>query len=154
MKMLMSLYKSMNSIFPINFNLDHYCRKSKVEENRNQQLRLFRHITYNVDSLNERNLQIRIKAICKIIMDEKATIVFLQEVRMESELIIRQNLSDHFEIFSGFMANSLTDYYTMTLVARKQWIKIGDGQIIINFKDTRMNRNILRTDVRLFSLDF
>lgn len=154
MKMLMSLYKSMNSIFPINFNLDHYCRKSKVEENRNQQLRLFRHITYNVDSLNERNLQIRIKAICKIIMDEKATIVFLQEVRMESELIIRQNLSDHFEIFSGFMANSLIDYYTMTLVARKQWIKIGDGQIIINFKDTRMNRNILRTDVRLFSLDF
>ena len=97
--------------------------------------------------MNEQNLKIRIKAICKIIMDEKATIVFLQEVRNESEQIIRQNLSENFEIFSGFVSNS-TDYYTMTLVAKKSWIQIDNGQQIINFKDTRMGRNILRTDVR------
>ena len=97
--------------------------------------------------MNEKNLSIRIKAICKIILDEKATIVFLQEVRNKSEQIIRQNLSDNFEIFSGFVPDS-TDYYTMTLVARRQWIKIDNGRKIINFKDTRMGRNILQTDVR------
>ncbi|XP_075590697.1 tyrosyl-DNA phosphodiesterase 2 [Dermatophagoides farinae] len=132
-------------------------KKAKVQQedddddddgNRNQQLRLFRHITYNIDSLNEQNLKIRIKAICKIIMDEKATIVFLQEVRNESEQIIRKNLSNHFEMFSGFIAHS-TDYYTMTLVAKKSWIQIDNGQQIINFKDTRMGRNILRTDITI-----
>ena len=50
-------------------------------------------------------------------------------------------------MFSGFIAHS-TDYYTMTLVAKKSWIQIDNGQQIINFKDTRMGRNILRTDVR------
>uniref|UniRef100_A0A6P6YMA1 Tyrosyl-DNA phosphodiesterase 2-like n=1 Tax=Dermatophagoides pteronyssinus TaxID=6956 RepID=A0A6P6YMA1_DERPT len=58
-------------------------KKAKIQHDKNDnQLRLFRHITYNIDSLNEKNLSIRIKAICKIILDEKATIVFLQEVHI------------------------------------------------------------------------
>ena len=105
--------------------------------------RLFRHVTWNIDGANSKNLKIRIQAICNIIIKEKATLIFLQEVTEEAEEIIKCNLSSKFEIFSGYTGCS---YYTLTLIAKMPNIKIKNNEIL-NFKQTMMGRNIIKTNV-------
>ncbi|KPM07486.1 tyrosyl-DNA phosphodiesterase 2-like protein [Sarcoptes scabiei] len=112
----------------------------------NTEPRLFRHVTYNIDGLCEKNLTLRIKAICEILIREKVTIAFLQEVRSNSEEIIRENLEPSYEIFSGY--NSSADYYTLTLIAKKPYIRVIQSEVI-NFKQTQMGRNILLVELRI-----
>lgn len=106
---------------------------------------LFRHITWNIDGISPKNLELRTRAVCDIILKEKASFVFLQEVVDESEKIIRQKLATKFNIFSsqvGFAA----DYYTLTLVAKKSWLSV-ESHRIIDYPLTSMGRTLLEVMV-------
>lgn len=104
---------------------------------------LFRHLTWNIDGINERNLLLRTNAICNAIIKEKVFFAFLQEVTDECEKIIQHRLSDKFIIFTG-NDNVLggAPYFTMTLVNKDEHINVESNRII-PFKNTIMARNLL-----------
>lgn len=110
--------------------------------------KLFRHITWNIDGLNEKNIQLRTEAVCSTVIKEKASFVFLQEVVQETESIIRAKLGDKFHIFSG---NNLgyAQYYTLTLVAKVTFIKVISNEIL-EYKQSLMTRNLIKTMVSIW----
>ena len=108
--------------------------------------KLFRHITWNIDGMTEKNIKIRITAVCNLILSEKAELIFLQEVTSPCEMIIRENLGNKFEIFSGNVDSRVDPYYIMTLVAKNSVFKVESNQIL-NFRQTQMSRNIIKTNV-------
>lgn len=110
-----------------------------------KQQKLFRHITWNIDGLNDKNLKVRTEAVCSRIVKEKASFVFLQEITQENEGIIRAKLKDSFEIFSGKTYEG--GYYSLTLVSKEPFIKVQNNEII-NFPSI-MGRNLLQTNVTL-----
>jgi hypothetical protein len=106
------------------------------------QLKDFRFITWNIDGLNDKNIRIRTEAVCNQIKSENAIIVFLQEVIPSTESILRQNLPKY-EFFSS--NENVVDYYTLTLI-NKDLVKVESNQII-DFEETSMGRNLLKTRV-------
>lgn len=103
-------------------------------------------ITYNIDGICEKNLEIRTNAVCKIIQDTKADIVFLQEVIPLTAKIIRELLSKSYEIISaesykGFPA----EYFTMSLF-RKETVKLNSHKVI-DYDLSVMTRNMLTANV-------
>ena len=106
--------------------------------------KLFRHVTWNIDGMQPKNLPLRMKAICDMLVKEKVSIVFLQEVTFDCEEIIEKELSKKFHIFTGF--NSTTDYFTLTLVSKGSFFKVVDNDVL-NFENTFMGRNILLVNV-------
>jgi tyrosyl-DNA phosphodiesterase 2 len=106
------------------------------------QLKDFRFITWNIDGLNEKNIRIRTEAVCNKIKSENAIIVFLQEVIPTTESILRQNLPKY-EFFSS--NENVVDYYTLTLI-NKDLVKVESNEII-DFEETSMGRNLLKTRV-------
>lgn len=112
----------------------------------NKELKEFRFITWNIDGLNEKNLVLRTEAVCKIIEEEKADVVFLQEIIPASETILRNKLSN----FIGITGRSdefarLVNYYTMIFL-RKSVVNLVKSEIV-NFEDTMMGRNLLIAEV-------
>lgn len=97
----------------------------------------------NIDGLNDKNIKIRTEAVCSRVIKEKASFVFLQEVTQQNEAIIRAKLQNSFEIFTGQTDGG--DYYSMTLVSKKPFIKVQNNEII-NFRSI-MGRNLLQTNV-------
>jgi hypothetical protein len=68
--------------------------------------------------------------------------VFLQEVIPTTESILRQNLPKY-EFFSS--NENVVDYYTLTLI-NKDLVKVESNEII-DFEETSMGRNLLKTRV-------
>ena len=76
----------------------------------------FLFITWNIDGLDAKNLVLRTEAVCKIIEDIKANVVFLQEVVPESETIIRNKMSKNYMVLSARTWNGFqTKYFVVTL---------------------------------------
>jgi len=106
-------------------------------------LKDFRFITWNIDGIDEKDILIRTEAVCNIIKRENPNIVFLQEVVVVSESILRENLPQYL-FFSG-KANAR--YYTLTLI-HKDSVKLETNQII-KFDESLMGRNLLETRVNI-----
>ncbi|XP_054156097.1 tyrosyl-DNA phosphodiesterase 2-like [Oppia nitens] len=119
-----------------------------TEEEENQEvvtdIKDLRFICWNIDGIDEKNLRLRTEAVCKFIRNEKAFIVFLQEVNQTAESILRQQLPDY-ELLTG--DSQIVDYYTATLIHKKS-IKL-DTNEIIPFHDSMMGRNLLKTKISI-----
>lgn len=110
-----------------------------------QRMKSFRHITWNVDGLNEKNLKVRIKGVCQLVIREEAVFVFLQEVTEAVEAIVREKLGQFFHMFSG--NDNVTNYYTLTLISKKvPAVRVVSSEVI-SFRRTDMGRNLLKTEV-------
>jgi len=99
--------------------------------------------------MNEKNLKIRSEAVCATIVKENVSFVFLQEVTPDAEKIVRQNLSNKYVILSGNVNSA--PYYTMTLVDKNPGITV-ENNVIVNFKETLMGRNIIKTNVTHYNV--
>ena len=102
----------------------------------------FRFICWNIDGIDEKNLRIRTESVANYIRNEKALIVFLQEVVPQSERILKESLPEY-EFLSG--NNNSVDYYVLTLI-HKSYVKLETNDII-EFTNTSMGRNLLKTRV-------
>ena len=102
----------------------------------------FRFITWNIDGIDEKNVRIRTEAVCKYVRNEKALIVFLQEVIPQSESVIRESLPEY-QFFSGM--NRSVEYYTLTAI-HKSYVKLESNEVS-EYSNTIMGRNLLKTKV-------
>lgn len=93
-------------------------------------------ISWNIDGLDKHNLRQRTKAVCKIIKEEGADIVFLQEVIPETLAYIQEKLSDYHCI-----PGSQEAYFVCTLLRRGR--VYFDKSKIIPFSNTTMGRHLL-----------
>lgn len=108
--------------------------------------KLFCVLSYNIDSISGKSVKIRTEAVCNIILEELATIVLLQEITEESERIICDKLSTHYDLYSGNLFG-IAEYYTLTLIRKQEWIQFKNHEVI-NFDETQMGRNILHVNVK------
>ncbi|KAG8187623.1 hypothetical protein JTE90_027033 [Oedothorax gibbosus] len=102
-------------------------------------------ITWNIDGLNEKNLMLRTKAVCKTIISEQADIVFVQEVVPESAEYFLKHLNDYHCLFGNEIG-----YFVATLL-KKSTINYSDFEIL-EFPNTRMMRNALEVKATYKSL--
>lgn len=99
-------------------------------------------ITWNIDGISDKNLVLRTEAVCKIIQDIKADIVFLQEVIPDSEKIIRNKLDKDYAIKDARIWKSFpAQYYTLNLVKKNSYVKIIESEVI-DYKLSVMTRNM------------
>ena len=94
--------------------------------------------------MQPKNLAVRMKGISKILVQEKVSIAFLQEVTFDCEEILEQELSSKFHFFTGF--NCVTDYFTLTLVSKGSFFKVVDHKVL-DYENTFMGRNLLQVTV-------
>lgn len=106
--------------------------------------KMFRHVTWNIDGMQPKNLPLRMKAICEALVKDKVSIAFLQEVTFDCEEIIEELLKSKFHIFTGF--NSTTEYFTLTLVSKGSFFKVIDHEVL-EYENTFMGRNLLQVNV-------
>ncbi|PRD23060.1 UNVERIFIED_CONTAM: Tdp2 [Trichonephila clavipes] len=97
---------------------------------------VLRFITWNIDGLDEKNLMLRTKAVCKTILNEQADIVFLQEVVPTAAEYFLKNLTDYHCLFGNEVG-----YFIGTFL-KKSTVSYTDYKII-DF-NTRMMRNALK----------
>ncbi|GFT07532.1 tyrosyl-DNA phosphodiesterase 2 [Nephila pilipes] len=97
---------------------------------------VLRFITWNIDGLDEKNLMLRTKAVCKTILNEQADIVFVQEVVPTSAEYFLKNLTDYHCLFGNEVG-----YFIGTFL-KKSTVSYTDFKII-DF-NTRMMRNALK----------
>ena len=103
-------------------------------------------ITYNIDGLCDKNRVVRTEAVCKIIQDTKADIVFLQEVVPSTEKTIREMLSFDYEIISGSGYKGFpSEYFTLSLF-RKATVVVNSSKKI-DYEVSVMTRNMLTANV-------
>jgi len=96
-------------------------------------------ISWNIDGLDVKNIRKRTKGVCKIIEDEKADIVFLQEVIPETLEYIKSKLSG-FEVIRGIQG----DYFVATLL---RWGRVyKDASRLIPFTGSVMGRHLLHVE--------
>ncbi|KAK7086708.1 Tyrosyl-DNA phosphodiesterase 2 [Halocaridina rubra] len=96
----------------------------------------FRLVTWNIDGLDERNLKKRTKAVAKILEEEKADIVYLQELVPQTY----KYLEDHLPQFH-FIVGSIDNYFTATLLRRTTVYY--DSHNVLPFNNTCMGRELL-----------
>ncbi|XP_023321755.1 tyrosyl-DNA phosphodiesterase 2-like [Eurytemora carolleeae] len=94
-------------------------------------------VSWNIDGLDQKNLQKRTEAVCKILELENADIVFLQEVIPETFSYIESKLSIGYECIPG----NPGDYFVATLLRRGRIYK--DESRIIPFPGSVMGRHLL-----------
>ncbi|GBO35294.1 Tyrosyl-DNA phosphodiesterase 2, partial [Araneus ventricosus] len=95
-------------------------------------------ITWNIDGLNEKNLMLRTKAVCKAILNEQADIVFLQEIVPESAEYFLKHLTDYHCLFGNEVGYFVGTFLKKSTVSYKEFK-------IIDFT-TRMMRNCLKVN--------
>eukprot|EP00088_Acartia_fossae_P000344 TRINITY_DN10134_c0_g1_i1.p1 TRINITY_DN10134_c0_g1~~TRINITY_DN10134_c0_g1_i1.p1 ORF type:complete len:349 (+),score=103.23 TRINITY_DN10134_c0_g1_i1:50-1096(+) len=104
-------------------------------------------ISWNIDGLDLKNIRKRTKGVCKIIEDEKADIVFLQEVIPETLDYIQSKLSGY-ECTRGVDG----DYFVATLL---RWGRVyKDSSKIVSFPGTMMGRHILHVKAHCGQVKF
>jgi len=96
-------------------------------------------ISWNIDGLDIKNIKKRTKGVCKIIEDEKADIVFLQEVIPETLEYIQTKLSGY-ECIRGVQG----DYFVATLL---RWGRVyKDSSRLVPFPGSVMGRHLLHVE--------
>ncbi|CAL1263402.1 unnamed protein product [Larinioides sclopetarius] len=95
-------------------------------------------ITWNIDGLNEKNLMLRTKAVCKAILNEQADIVFLQEIVPDSAEYFLKHLTDYHCLFGNEVGYFVGTFLKKSTVSYKEFK-------IIDFT-TRMMRNCLKVN--------
>lgn len=105
-------------------------------------------ITWNIDGLTQGNLELRTKAVCQIIRDTQADVIFLQEIIPATEAIIRGQLSEsHHVIEAREWKGYPAEYYTMTLL-RKATVNLKSHQVV-DYDLSVMTRNMLVVSVEV-----
>ena len=93
-------------------------------------------ITWNIDGLSEKSLKGRCRAIAKQIEEDRADVVFLQEVIPITLEYLERKLPNY-----EFIAESQdTEYFTATLLRRGTVIL--DSNLTVPFEGSRMGRNL------------
>ncbi|XP_041469278.1 tyrosyl-DNA phosphodiesterase 2-like isoform X1 [Lytechinus variegatus] len=105
-----------------------------VSENSN----IFRLISWNIDGLDERNIEERTMAACDTIMKLAPDVVFLQEVVPSTNLILKARLSSKYSIYEG----NQVSYFTCTLVKNSTECRITKS-LVQPFVNSQMGRNLL-----------
>lgn len=103
-------------------------------------------ITWNIDGLDQKNIKIRTQAACKIVNELQADVVFFQEVIKETEKILVDSLGNYTYYNGGLFKGFEADYFTATFV-RKSSATV-DSNVIVDYTETAMCRNILHTRVK------
>jgi len=98
----------------------------------------FKILSWNIDGLDNGSREARTIGVVEKIKKEEPDVVMLQEVIETTENILRTNLSNQYELFSGKLYG---DYYTMILVRNKTCVC--SGKNVINFENSTMGRNLL-----------
>jgi len=94
-------------------------------------------VSWNIDGLDAHNLKKRTKAVCMILEQEGADVVFLQEVIPETFSYIEGKLGGY-ECIAGKPGQ---DYFVATLL-RKGRVYL-DKHKVVDFPTTRMGRHLL-----------
>jgi len=93
-------------------------------------------VSWNIDGLDQHNLKKRTKGVCKILEQEAADIVFLQEVIPETFSYIESKLPGY-----HCLAAKQDNYFVATLLRRGR--VYFDGSRVVDFPNTRMYRHVL-----------
>lgn len=93
-------------------------------------------MSWNIDGLDEHNLKKRTKGVCKIIEQEKADIVFLQEVIPMTFSYIESKLTGY-----QCLGTEDKEYFVATLL-RKGRVYL-DRHTVVDFPTSRMGRHVL-----------
>lgn len=93
-------------------------------------------VTWNIDGLDQHNLKKRTKAVAKILEQEAADIVFLQEVIPETFSYLESKLPGY-----QCVAGSQENYFVATLLRRGRVYL--DSSTVHQFPGTRMYRHLL-----------
>lgn len=102
---------------------------------------LMKVISWNIDGLDPKNVELRTNNVCSIIKRAQADIAMLQEVTPVTLNLIQQNLeSDYHILHSG-----LSDYFTAILVHKKR-IKLGNSRVF-EFSSSSMGRKLQVVEV-------
>lgn len=102
----------------------------------------FKLITWNLDGLDSKHLKKRTKAVANIIESEKPDIVFLQELVPITFSYLENALPQYV-----FVAGGTDNYFCATALLRTT--VYFDGHTILNFKGTRMGRNLLCVEAHI-----
>lgn len=99
----------------------------------------FKILSWNIDGLDATSIEARTIGVVNKVKKEEPDVVLLQEVVELTEDILRDNLSDKYEFFSGKL---YTEYYTMILVSKKTCT--ASSNQLIDFENSVMGRNLLK----------
>lgn len=105
-------------------------------------------ITYNIDGLSEKNRTVRTEAICRIIRETKADIVFLQEVVPSTEEKIKEILCEEYEIICGSGYKGFKSEYFILSLFRRETVRVKSWKKI-DFEVSAMTRNMLTAKVEI-----
>ncbi|XP_065318305.1 tyrosyl-DNA phosphodiesterase 2-like isoform X3 [Gordionus sp. m RMFG-2023] len=102
-------------------------------------------ITWNLNGLDSKNLEIRSKVICDIVKKENPSLIYLQEVVLDSLKIIEDELSYKYHIILGHdNANKINklNYFVCTLILKNDYVHILDSYYT-PFENSFMGRGVL-----------
>jgi len=107
-------------------------------------------ISWNIDGLDDRHIDIRTNAFLSIINENEPDFVFLQEIINYSETVIRSVLANQYDFYIDSQWES---YYCGILIKKRSQIKTISGLNITPFKGSRMGRKLLWVMVNIFGID-
>lgn len=99
-------------------------------------------ITWNSDGLDEKNILLRIRCICRTIKAEDADVVFLQEVIPKTLEEILKRLPEY-----KCIPGNNVEYFIVTLL-KKNTVSYVEHNIH-HYPNTRMGRNLLEVEVKI-----
>ncbi|XP_065318304.1 uncharacterized protein LOC135926376 isoform X2 [Gordionus sp. m RMFG-2023] len=108
-------------------------------------------ITWNLNGLDSKNLEIRSKVICDIVKKENPSLIYLQEVVLDSLKIIEDELSYKYHIILGHdNANKINklNYFVCTLILKNDYVHILDSYYT-PFENSFMGRGVLIVKVNI-----
>lgn len=104
-------------------------------------------LSWNLDGLDEKNLERRTKAVVETIIKLEPDVVFFQEVVPISAAILESELPEYKCIKSGE-----ENYFTMTML--RVFTIFYDKHQIIDYPQTMMGRNLLVTEAHISKVKF
>ncbi|CAH1797223.1 unnamed protein product [Owenia fusiformis] len=118
----------------------------------NKRIRL---MSWNIDGLDEKNLETRTDAVIDTILRESPDIVFLQEVIDQTQTQIRERCSNY-AMVSAYDPNAgMVDQYFVCIMMKKSTVKCKKGNIdLIEFPNSVMSRNLLKVKAKVKGVEF
>ncbi|OQR73265.1 tyrosyl-DNA phosphodiesterase 2-like, partial [Tropilaelaps mercedesae] len=106
---------------------------------------LMKVISWNIDGLDPKNVDVRTNNICSIIKRAQADVAMLQEVVPRTLNLMKQNLESDYHILDSGLAN----YFTVILVHKKR-MKLGESRVF-DFASSSMGRKLQVVEVSALS---
>lgn len=110
-------------------------------------------LSWNIDGLDERDLEERTTAVCQTVLLKQPHVILLQEVIRPTLLLLQQKLQSQYHIFTP--SNPPEHYFAAILVRKDSRGSILPGSFSANtFPGTRMGRQLLELPLSFYGVDF